>query len=44
MGRDFWPYGIDANRPALEALTRQAHAQGVTARRLTLKEMFSVGG
>jgi len=42
MGREFWPYGIDANRAALEALTRQAYEQGVTARRLTLKEMFSV--
>ena len=42
MGREFWPYGIDANRAAPEALTRQAYEQGVTARRLTLKEMFSV--
>jgi 4,5-dihydroxyphthalate decarboxylase len=44
MGPDFWPYGIEPNRSALDALTRQAHAQGVTARRLTLKEMFAAEG
>ena len=38
--RDAFPYGIEANRPALERLTDYLHEQGLTARRLTLDELF----
>jgi 4,5-dihydroxyphthalate decarboxylase len=40
-GRDFWPYGVRKNRPALESLTRYALEQGVTARRLSMDELFA---
>ena len=29
MGDNFWPYGIEANRKALEALLRFSHEQGL---------------
>jgi 4,5-dihydroxyphthalate decarboxylase len=41
MGADWWPYGVDANRHALETLTRYAHEQGVTRRRLAVEELFA---
>src|SRR4030095_2449775 len=40
-GEDFWPYGIAANRPTLEAFVQYAHEQGVTARRLKVEELFA---
>jgi 4,5-dihydroxyphthalate decarboxylase len=40
-GEDFWPYGIEGNRPTLEAFTQYAHEQGVTARRLQVEELFA---
>ena len=40
LGDDFWPYGVDANRPTLDAFLRWAHEQGVCARRLTPDEIF----
>jgi 4,5-dihydroxyphthalate decarboxylase len=40
-GEDFWPYGIEPNRPTLEAFVQYAHEQGVTARRLRLEELFA---
>jgi 4,5-dihydroxyphthalate decarboxylase len=39
-GEDFWPYGIEPNRPTLEAYLQYAHEQGVAARRLTPEELF----
>ena len=41
MGDDWWPYGVEANRHALETLTRYAHEQGVTRRRLAIEELFA---
>jgi 4,5-dihydroxyphthalate decarboxylase len=41
MGDDFWPYGVAENRKALEAITRYAHAQGLTHRRLDPEELFA---
>jgi 4,5-dihydroxyphthalate decarboxylase len=41
MGGDFWPYGIEPNRAAIESLTRYAHAQGLTQRQLTIAELFA---
>ena len=40
-GEDFWPYGIAPNRPTLEAFVQYAHEQGITARRLTVEELFA---
>ncbi len=40
-GEDFWPYGIEANRPTLEAFAQYAFEQGVTARKLALEEIFA---
>ena len=40
-GEDFWPYGIEPNRPTLEAFVQYAHEQGVTPRRLRVEELFA---
>jgi len=40
-GQDFWPYGIEPNRPTLEAFVQYAHEQGVTPRRLRVEELFA---
>lgn len=40
-GDDFWPYGIEANRPTLEAFAQYAFEQGVTARRMQIEELFA---
>jgi 4,5-dihydroxyphthalate decarboxylase len=40
-GEDLWPYGIEANRPTLEAFLQYAFEQGVTARRLQVEELFA---
>ncbi|MGE4249370.1 MAG: ABC transporter substrate-binding protein [Parvibaculaceae bacterium] len=40
MGDDFWPYGIEANRPTLELMTRYAHEQGLATRKLAVDELF----
>jgi len=40
MGDNFWPYGIAANKTALNALFRYSHEQGLASRRLTVEELF----
>ena len=40
LGDDWWPYGIDANRAAIDAVLRYHHEQGLTSRRLTVEEVF----
>lgn len=40
MGRDFWSYGVDANRTALESFLEHHHAQGLSPRRVALEELF----
>jgi 4,5-dihydroxyphthalate decarboxylase len=40
LGGDWWPYGLEANRPTLGAFVTYAHEQGVTSRRLTPDELF----
>jgi len=40
MGDNFWPYGIAANKTALNALFRYSHEQGLASRRLTIEELF----
>ena len=41
MGRDYWPYGVEANRPTLEAFLAHHHDQGLSARRVQLQELFA---
>ena len=40
FGPDFWPYGIEANRPTLEAFLNCAYEQGVAQCRLKVEELF----
>jgi 4,5-dihydroxyphthalate decarboxylase len=41
MGRDFWPYGYEANLHALSTFLRYHHEQGLSKRLLTPKELFA---
>jgi 4,5-dihydroxyphthalate decarboxylase len=41
MGRDFWPYGYEANIDALNTFLRYHHEQGLSKRQLTPKEIFA---
>jgi 4,5-dihydroxyphthalate decarboxylase len=41
IGRDWFPYGIEANRPSIEALLQYTHEQGLTDRRVKLEELFA---
>ena len=40
LGEDWWPYGIAANRKALDAALRYQHEQGITDRLFTAEEIF----
>jgi 4,5-dihydroxyphthalate decarboxylase len=40
FGTDFWPYGIDANRPTLTAFLRFCRDQGVAHRPVEIEELF----
>ncbi|MFF0492106.1 ABC transporter substrate-binding protein [Nocardia sp. NPDC004068] len=40
LGEDWWPYGLAANRRAVETFLRYHHEQGLSARRLTCAEVF----
>lgn len=40
FGEDFWPYGIEPNRPTLEAFLQFAYEQGVCHRHVTPEELF----
>jgi 4,5-dihydroxyphthalate decarboxylase len=40
MGDNYWPYGIQPNRKALEALFEYSHEQGLAKRRLKIEELF----
>ena len=41
MGRDFWPYGLEANEHVLETFLRYSYEQGLSKRLLTPKELFA---
>lgn len=43
LGDDWWPYGIEANRAAIDAVLRYHHEQGLTERRFTIEEVFVPG-
>ncbi len=40
MGANFWPYGIEPNRKALNTLFQYSHEQGLAKKRLTIEELF----
>ena len=40
MGKDFWPYGVEENRPTLEAFCQFAYEQGVCHRLMKPEELF----
>jgi 4,5-dihydroxyphthalate decarboxylase len=40
FGADFWAYGLEPNRPSLDALCRYVHEQGLAPRRITPDELF----
>jgi 4,5-dihydroxyphthalate decarboxylase len=41
LGRDWFAYGIEQNRPSIEALLQYTHEQGLTDRRIKLEELFA---
>jgi 4,5-dihydroxyphthalate decarboxylase len=41
IGRDWYPYGIEKNRPSIEALLQYTHEQGLIGRRLKVEELFA---
>jgi 4,5-dihydroxyphthalate decarboxylase len=40
LGDDVWAYGLEPNRPSLDALCRYVHEQGLAPRRITPDELF----
>jgi 4,5-dihydroxyphthalate decarboxylase len=40
LGDDYWPYGLAKNRASIEAALRYSHAQGLSARKLTIEQAF----
>jgi 4,5-dihydroxyphthalate decarboxylase len=41
MGEDYWSYGLEPNRHALETFTRYHHEQGLSARKVAPEELFA---
>jgi len=41
MGVDYWPYGLAANRATLQAVLTALDEQGLTARPVTVEELFA---
>jgi 4,5-dihydroxyphthalate decarboxylase len=39
-GEDFWPYGVEPNRPTLSAYLQYAYEQGVATKRLDVDQLF----
>jgi hypothetical protein len=40
MGDDWWPYGVEANRKAVDTFLRYHFEQGLSRRRLTCEDIF----
>lgn len=40
MGEDYWSYGVDRNRKTLEAFVHHHHKQGLSARLMSVDEIF----
>ena len=43
LGPDWWPYGIGANRAAIDVVLRYHHEQGLTKRRFAIEDIFVPG-
>lgn len=41
MGKDFWPYGVEENRSALERFLGYHHKQGLSKRLVAVEELFA---
>jgi 4,5-dihydroxyphthalate decarboxylase len=41
MGSNFWPYGTEGNRRAIEAIVRYSHRQGLVSRTMEVDELFA---
>jgi 4,5-dihydroxyphthalate decarboxylase len=41
FGKEFWPYGIEANRPTWAAIGRYVHEQGLAPRAVTSEDLFA---
>lgn len=41
MGNDYWSYGAQENKQALETLARYSHEQGLSVRQVPFEEMFA---
>jgi 4,5-dihydroxyphthalate decarboxylase len=41
LGSDYWRYGVDANRSAIDALCRYSFDQGIAPRLLKPEELFA---
>lgn len=41
FGANYWPYGVAANLPTLEAATRYSFEQGLSARQVGVPELFA---
>lgn len=44
MGTNFWPYGIESNRLALETLCRYCYEQGLIKKEVKLEDLFHQTG
>lgn len=40
MGKDYWPYGVEQNLKTLEAMVKYSYDQGLSARQLSVEELF----
>ena len=41
MGHDWWPYGLEPNRAALDTFLRYHHEQGLSKERLRPEQLFA---
>ena len=40
LGHDWWPYGMEANRAAIDVILRYHYEQGITSRRFSADDVF----
>ena len=40
LGHDWWPYGVEANRKAVDTYLRYHHEQGLSKQRMTCEDIF----
>jgi 4,5-dihydroxyphthalate decarboxylase len=41
LGKDFWAYGLEPNRPALQAIGQYVYEQGLSPRVVSPDELFA---